>query len=108
MVRLTMASRLSIRLPEAGRVASVVAIAIIAASAPAGELSKTKSITERLRNDVAAAPLSMRFNGVTAEECRSWQKTFAVKLKSLLGPHTPPSRWQAQGKETEMPDHQRF
>src|SRR5262249_7647554 len=32
--------------------------------------------------------------GTSAEECRAWQKEFAAKLKSLLGPHAPPAQWK--------------
>jgi dienelactone hydrolase len=51
-------------------------------------------IHDRLKKDVADAPLSLRFKGSTAEECRAWQKEFGAKLKSLLGPHAPPARWK--------------
>ncbi len=60
----------------------------------AGEPAKLPSINDRLKQDVAAAPLSMRFKGATADECRGWQKDFAAKLKTLLGPHMPPAKWK--------------
>src|ERR1017187_8826583 len=60
----------------------------------AGEPAKLPSINDRLKQDVADAPLSMRFKGTTADECRAWQKDFAAKLKTLLGPHTPPAKWK--------------
>lgn len=56
---------------------------------------QSPSIHERLKADVAAAPLAMRFKGTTADECRAWQKEFAAKLKTLLGPHAPPAKWKA-------------
>jgi dienelactone hydrolase len=63
-------------------------------SSPAGEPAKLPSINERLKQDVADAPLAMRFKGTTADECRAWQKDFGAKLKTLLGPHAPPSKWK--------------
>jgi dienelactone hydrolase len=58
------------------------------------QFAKVPPVNERLKQDVAAAPLSMRFKGTTADECRAWQKEFAGKLKSLLGPHAPPAKWK--------------
>jgi dienelactone hydrolase len=60
----------------------------------AGEPTKLPPINERLRLDVANAPLTMRFKGTTADECRAWQKDFAAKLKTLLGSHAPPAKWK--------------
>jgi dienelactone hydrolase len=60
----------------------------------AGEPPKLPSINERLKQDVADAALSMRFKGTTADDCRVWQKDFAAKLRTLLGPHTPPAQWK--------------
>ncbi len=36
----------------------------------------------------------MRFTGTSAADCRAWQDAFAAKLRSLLGPHQPPSDWK--------------
>jgi dienelactone hydrolase len=62
----------------------------------AGEPAKVSPINERLKTDVENAALSMRFKGTSADECRAWQKDFAAKLKTLLGPHAPPAKWQTQ------------
>jgi dienelactone hydrolase len=37
----------------------------------------------------------MQFSGTTAEECRRWQDGFAARLRSLLGPHRPPEKWES-------------
>ncbi len=49
---------------------------------------------EWVRRCAAEAPLSMRFPGGTAEECRDWQSRFSAKLRSLLGPCSPPGQWK--------------
>src|SRR5262245_8847591 len=54
------------------------------------------------------APLSLTFRGTTAAECRAWQAEFAAKVRSLLGPHTPPAKWAtAVEKRVERDDHRR-
>ena len=52
------------------------------------------TIDERIKKEAAAAPLSMRFRGTTAEECRKWQEQFSAKLRQLLGNFAPPKKWQ--------------
>ena len=79
-----------------------------AAWSQAGDTTRPPAIIERLKKDIAAAPLSMRYQGATAEECRAWQKTFAAQLKSLLGPHAPPAQWKsAVVSVKEFDDHRR-
>src|SRR5262249_48071010 len=52
--------------------------------------------------------LQMEFRGRTAEECQAWQTAFAEKLRSLLGPFTPPKTWKTTVEHTaEYDDHQR-
>jgi hypothetical protein len=51
-------------------------------------------IIERLRKEIEEAPLALRFNGSTRDECQKWQAEFAANLRTLLGPHTPPPKWQ--------------
>jgi dienelactone hydrolase len=41
----------------------------------------------------------MRFDGSTAAEFRHWQGEFTARLKSLLGPYTPPARWETASSE---------
>jgi dienelactone hydrolase len=90
-----------------------VRIAVLAAiftSLPlnAREPAKLPSINDRLKQDVADAPLSMRFKGATADDCLAWQKDFAAKLKSLLGPHAPPTKWKTTVVSVkEFDDHRR-
>ena len=74
----------------------------------ASEPAKLPSINERLKQDVADAPLTMRFKGTTADDCRAWQKDFAAKLKTLLGPHTPPTKWKTTVQSVkEFDDYRR-
>jgi dienelactone hydrolase len=50
----------------------------------------------------------MEFKGKTVEECRAWQREFASKLRSLLGPHEPPKEWKVVvERRVELPDHVR-
>ena len=72
-------------------------LALMLAMSPvnAGEPAKPPPINERLKRDVENAPLSMRFKGTTADDCRAWQKSFDAKLRTLLGPHAPPPTWKA-------------
>lgn len=79
------------RLPHRTLLGAVVVFLTIEGS---GALAQTKPINQRLKNDVADAPLSMRFKGATAADARVWQIEFAAKLKTLLGPHTPPAKWK--------------
>ena len=74
----------------------------------ADETAATPAILERLRSDVSAAPLAMRFRGSSVEEGRKWQAEFGNKLRALLGPHTPPSKWKTVVKGTaDLEDHRR-
>ncbi|HZZ77714.1 MAG TPA: alpha/beta hydrolase family protein [Gemmataceae bacterium] len=75
---------------------TVILTLTVASSAFGGEPAKAPSINERLKADVDAAPLSLRFKGTTADDCKAWQNEFAAKLRSLLGPHAPPAKWQTQ------------
>jgi len=55
-----------------------------------------------------AAPLAMQFHGSTPEELAAWQRTFAAKLRELIGPHSPPAQWTVKALSTrEFPDHTR-
>ena len=66
------------------------------------------TIDERIKKEAAAAPLSMRFRGTTAEECRKWQEQFAAKLRQLLGNFAPPKKWQTIAERTvDLDDHRR-
>ena len=81
---------------------------VVSSSIHAGEPAKAPSITDRLKRDVENAPLSMRFKGTTAEDCRAWQKSFDAKLRTLLGPHTPPAKWKTIVVSVkEFDDHRR-
>jgi dienelactone hydrolase len=72
------------------------------------EPAQVPAIDERIRRMANEAPLSLEFRGSSADDCRRWQATFAVKLRSLLGPHQPPARWQTTVERTvELKDHRR-
>jgi dienelactone hydrolase len=75
---------------------------------PPGGRSGLLTADDWIRRSVSGAPLSMRFPGETAAECRSWQSEFSSTLKSLLGPHAPPERWETvtQGIAV-LEDHRR-
>jgi Prolyl oligopeptidase family len=63
---------------------------------------------EAIRKQVEEAPLAMQFRGTTAEECRQWQSEFAAKLRALLGPHKPPTKWKTTVEATtDLDDHRR-
>lgn len=65
-------------------------------------------VTDRLKKEVADAPLSLRFKGTTADDARAWQKDFAAQLRSLLGPHLPPTKWKTTVVSVnEYDDHRR-
>ncbi|OAI41304.1 hypothetical protein AYO40_03350 [Planctomycetaceae bacterium SCGC AG-212-D15] len=63
---------------------------------------------DRLRREMDDAPLALRFRGTTAEECRKWQAEFGAKLRALLGPFTPPTKWKTIVQKTaDLEDHRR-
>lgn len=67
-----------------------------AASAQFADVPTTNDL---LRNEAEAAPLALQFTGTTAAELQTWQRTFADKLRSLLGPHRPPTKWEVRVEE---------
>ncbi|HEX4149293.1 MAG TPA: alpha/beta hydrolase family protein [Pirellulales bacterium] len=65
-------------------------------------------IAERMQASERAAPLAMRFHGTTPAEARQWQTVFGAKLRSLLGPIDPPSKWTCTlERRIERSDHVR-
>jgi dienelactone hydrolase len=87
---------------------AAMATLLLAPYAFAGEPAKVAPINERLKAEVDAAALSMRFKGTTADECRAWQKEFAAKLTALLGPHAAPTKWRTRVVSVkEFDDHRR-
>ena len=74
----------------------------------AAEPANVPIVTEAIRQLAIEAPLSMRFRGSTDEECRRWQAQFTDKLRSLLGPHAPPTAWETVTEDvSDLKDHQR-
>ena len=66
------------------------------------------TVNERIQQEAAAAELSMQFTGATADECQAWQAKFSARLRSLLGPHRPPSEWKTETEAVvELDDHTR-
>ena len=67
------------------------------------------TVDESIRKLAAESPLSMQFEGGTANECRAWQVEFAAKLRELLGPHEPPHSWETIVEdEATLDDHRRL
>lgn len=65
-------------------------------------------VHDQIKKLAAEAPMSMRFAGGSADQCRAWQKAFASKLSELLGPHDPPARWKTITEcVVELDDHRR-
>lgn len=85
------------------------AVAVAGSSKRAtAEKVQISPINQRLKKLAAAAPLRMRFSGGNAQACRAWQKSFAEKLRSLLGPYLPPSQWRTEReRKVELDDHLR-
>jgi dienelactone hydrolase len=72
------------------------------------EPARAVPINDWLKQAVADAPLSMRFKGTSADEACVWQKEFAAKLNTLLGPHAPPAKWKTIVVQTwKLDDHRR-
>lgn len=84
--------------------AGSVASSTVLADEPAG----VPGIVTRLADAARDAPLAMRFEGTTAEECRDWQARFGAKLRELLGPFEPPRSWKTFiSNKVELADHTR-
>ncbi len=65
-------------------------------------------INEEIRRLAAEAPLKMKFQGTTAQQCGRWQREFRNKLASLLGNFQPPSQWHTVVERVvEASDHTR-
>lgn len=53
------------------------------------------AIGDRVRALADREPLAMRSRGSTADDLRHGQFEFSEMLRSLLGPHRPPARWDS-------------
>ena len=74
----------------------------------AQEATRAQTVDETIRGLADRAALDMEFQGKTADECRSWQESFAAKLRSLLGPHAPPQEWKTvTERRVVLDDHVR-
>jgi dienelactone hydrolase len=70
---------------------------------------RVPTVDEHIRKLAAEAPLKMEFRGKTADECRKWQSEFATKLRALLGPHQPPTKWKTTVERAALlKDHRRL
>jgi dienelactone hydrolase len=77
--------------------ASVASLTVLSSALEktyADEIVPLPGIEKRLDQLAHDAPLKLRFQGSTAEECRAWQKEFGSKLRELLGAIDPPTRWE--------------
>lgn len=57
-------------------------------------------VEERIRKSGEDAPLSLTFQGTSADDCRAWQEQFSKRLRALLGPHRPPEKWMSTLERT--------
>jgi dienelactone hydrolase len=87
----------------------ILASALMAAGTVSGQdAPRVPSVDEQIRKLAADAPLKLEFRGQTADECRAWQKEFAAKLRTQLGPHQPPKEWKTTVERVvELKDHRR-
>ena len=70
---------------------------------------RAQTIDAEIRAQADRAPLRMQFHGGSAQECRTWQKSFSAKLGQLLGPYQPPEQWRTETERAvELEDHQRL
>lgn len=78
--------------------ASVGAICSATALASRGDerTDLVPSIADRLRQLIEHAPLEMRSEKMTSDECRAFQDRFRAKLAALLGPARPPDKWKTK------------
>src|SRR5581483_11339641 len=66
------------------------------------------TVNEEIRQLARRAPLAMEFTGTTAADASRWQAAFAAKLRELLAPFQPPTRWETSLEQTaEFDDHRR-
>lgn len=99
----TASRRAFLRRSGAALVGAVLADRARAAGAP-----EVATVDQWIRTRAEEAPLSMQFRGRTADECRSWQAAFGAKLRSLLGPHSPPKKWRTVTEHVaQLNDHTR-
>jgi dienelactone hydrolase len=69
---------------------------------------KVPTALQWLQQSVENAPLALRFQGSTADECRKWQAEFGATLRKLLGPHSPPAKWKTVlQRSIDLEDHRR-
>lgn len=67
------------------------------------------SVDHVLADAMRQAPLSMLFEGSSADECRAWQRSFREKLLELLGDIAPPRSWQVhEQSRQQFEDHVRL
>jgi dienelactone hydrolase len=80
----------------------------ISGAAAAGGAAHAQDIHREIRAMADQAPLSMRFLGGSADDCRRWQREFSARLGELLGDFRPPSRWETvTERSVELEDHRR-
>jgi dienelactone hydrolase len=90
------------------RAVSAAGLTEVPQSARVDESSGATDADTWIRQQADQAPLSMRVRGGSQDECRKWQSQFAAKLRSLLGPYSPPTKWKTVVQRTlDLKDHRR-
>ena len=78
-------------------------------SADDGHQVSTSTVHDDIREELDAAPLSLRFRGRSRTEFEAWQVEFRDTLKRLLGNSTPPKEWaEISESRVELDDHTRL
>lgn len=71
--------------------------------------NQVSTVDQSLAEAMRQAPLSMRFEGSSADQCRIWQRSFRERLLQLLGDIAPPRSWHVhQQSRRQFDDHVRL
>ena len=82
------------------------ATALLGGSAFGQQRGEVPTIDGWIKKQAADAPLTMKFTGSNADECRKWQSDFSAKLRAMLGDFAPPKKWETLSEHTvELDDH---
>lgn len=86
--------------------ARLICIAAILSTATAyAQFQNAPTSSDMLREAAKNAHLSMQFTGRTPAELKAWQESFSAKLRQLLGPFAPPTKWETIVEERVDLEH---